>query len=179
MTVRDFAERWLTDYPRRKQSTNERLAENVQALMRLCPGLGARPLYSIKRNHAFHYAKQHSWLYPTLRAMFGDAVREGLIETNPFSNLRIKRSRGRKDILPLTNEEVARLAAAAQALHPALGINRMILAAAYTGLRPGELGARARRREPRRAIHSRQAAGLSGQAGPAEERPQPLCRDGP
>ena len=42
--------------------------------------------------------------------MFGDAVRDGLIQANPFANLRLPGSRGRKDIVAPTERELTALA---------------------------------------------------------------------
>ena len=42
--------------------------------------------------------------------MFGDAVRDGLIVTNPFAGLRLETPRGRKDLTALTEPEIRELA---------------------------------------------------------------------
>jgi hypothetical protein len=47
----------------------------------------------------------------TVRTMFTDAINDGLHPgPNPFSNLRLDQSRGRKDLTALTEPEVASLA---------------------------------------------------------------------
>jgi integrase len=73
--------------------------------------------------------------------MFNDAMNEGLVEHNPFANLRLPQSRGRRDITALTPAEVARLADTARQVHGAYGEQyaAMIIFAAYTGVRRGEL----------------------------------------
>jgi hypothetical protein len=42
--------------------------------------------------------------------MLGDAMRDGLIEINPFAELRLPGSRGRKDLVALTEAELVALA---------------------------------------------------------------------
>jgi integrase len=76
-----------------------------------------------------------------VRAMFGDAVRDGLAPSNPFSNLRLGQSRGRRDLVALTEAELHELAQCALQVHGAYGptFQAMILFAAYAGIRPGEL----------------------------------------
>jgi integrase len=64
--------------------------------------------------------------------------------TNPFANTRLPQSRGRKDLIVLTEAEVYELADLALEIHPGpLGqvVRGMILFAAGTGIRPAELWA--------------------------------------
>ena len=86
--------------------------------------------------------------------MFNDAINDGLHPgPNPFANLRLEQSRGRKDLIALTEDELDELAEHALAVHGEFGptFRAMILFAAYVGLRPGELFALERaRRWPRR-----------------------------
>ncbi len=76
-----------------------------------------------------------------VRTMFSDAVRDGLCQSNPFSQLRLEQSRGRRDLVALTEPEVTRLADVALEVHGDYGptFRAMILVAAYVGVRPGEL----------------------------------------
>ena len=76
--------------------------------------------------------------------MFGDAVRDGLTPINPFAELRLPGSRGRKDIEVLMEDELVALADLA--LDPRMEVEdygpqyrAMVLFAGYTGVRPGEL----------------------------------------
>jgi integrase len=80
--------------------------------------------------------------------MLTDAINEGFHPgPNPFSNLRLDQSRGRKDLTALTESEVVRLADCALDCLGSFGptFRAMILFAAYVGLRPGELYALERR----------------------------------
>jgi integrase len=73
---------------------------------------------------------------------FNHAQRDGIIPTNPFTNLGLKQSRGRKDLTVLSPEELEHLGACAVAtLGREYGpsFRAMILFAAYTGMRPGEV----------------------------------------
>ena len=40
------------------------------------------------------------------RTMFGDAARDGLIASNPFTQLRLETPKGRKDLDALTEPEI-------------------------------------------------------------------------
>jgi integrase len=60
---------------------------------------------------------------------------------NPFSNLRLEQSRGRKDLTALTVAELTALGEKARDVHGEFGttFRAMVIFAAYVGLRPGEL----------------------------------------
>jgi integrase len=76
--------------------------------------------------------------------MYADALNEGLCPENPFANLRLPQSRGRKDLVVLTTEEIEVLADTAVAVYgPSFGavMRGAILFAAGTGVRPSELWA--------------------------------------
>jgi integrase len=75
--------------------------------------------------------------------MWADAQRDGLCQHNAFTNLRLETPKGRKDITALTEPEIRRLAEVAREQHGDFGDEAaaLILFAAYTGLRPGELAA--------------------------------------
>src|SRR5215218_7961541 len=87
----------------------------------------------------------HPGQLPALRAMFNDAGRSGMLMSNPFRQLGIERSRGRRDLPSewLTATDVDRLAQCAREVHEANGYGEtmagLLMFAAYTGLRPGEL----------------------------------------
>jgi integrase len=74
--------------------------------------------------------------------MLNDAINDGLHPgPNPFANLRLEQRRGRKDLVPLTQDEFHQLADVALAVLGDYGptFRAMILFAGYVGLRPGEL----------------------------------------
>ncbi|MDE2467422.1 MAG: tyrosine-type recombinase/integrase, partial [Bradyrhizobium sp.] len=92
-------------------------------------------------------ARKHAATWPhsvtkVARAMFGDAMRDGLIDFNPFTGLRIETPRGRKDIDALTEAEIHELAQIAEQHYgedygPECAA--IILTLGYVGLRPGEM----------------------------------------
>ena len=63
-------------------------------------------LGDIDRPAARVWAIKHPHNLPAVRAMFGDAVRDGLIPLNPFAGLRLPGSKGRKEIVALTEAEL-------------------------------------------------------------------------
>jgi integrase len=73
--------------------------------------------------------------FNVLRLVFGTALGSGAIRTNPCAGVRMPRST-RDEMLFLQPEEILRLA---DAITPAFRV--LVLFAAYTGLRAGEIGA--------------------------------------
>lgn len=130
-----FAGRWATSYPRAKTSTNQHNAERVAAFGASFKG---RRMDSITRLEARRWALTKPGRTSAVRAMFSDAVRDGIATTNPFTGLRSPSSRGRKDLVVPTVEEVDQLADLAR-VHGGPGFHAFVLTAAYTGMRPGEL----------------------------------------
>jgi len=141
-TVGSFAARWTVDYPRRRASTNMHNAERVQPFAHAHE---SRRMDSITVEEARAWALRHSGQLPALRAMFNDARRSGMVVRNPFRELGIERPRGRRDLPSewLTAADVERLAQCARDVHAANGygdtLAGLLIFAAYTGLRPGEL----------------------------------------
>lgn len=140
-TCDGFAERWTRDYPRPRASTNKHNAERVKRFAEDFKGV---KLSQLDRPAARAWAMKNKGNHSAVRAMFGDAVRDGLIQANPFANLRLPGSRGRKDIAALTERELTALADLALDPRMELGefgleYRAMILFAGYVGLRPGEL----------------------------------------
>ena len=101
-----------------------------------------RQLDSITRLEARAWALANRSRVESVRAMFSDAHRDGLVADNPFSNLRLREPDGRKHLVVPTDEELGELAQAAVKLQGECGrlvLAPFILFAAHTGLRPGEL----------------------------------------
>jgi len=139
-TVKSFAGRWIADYPRSRESTNRHNAERVKAF---ADAHSRRRLDSITTEEARRWVVEHPSQHSSLRAMFNDARRSGLLVTNPFADLRLPRARGRKDLASewLTVEDVNRLVRVAHDVHGEYGpvMASMVTFAAYTGVRPGEM----------------------------------------
>lgn len=134
-TCDGFAERWLANYPRQRESTNMGYAERIKKFAADFKGV---PLGDISRPVARRWALANQGRFPTVRAMFSDAMRDGLVDDNPFLNMRLSGSRGRRDLDVLTYDEVMSLAEHARRLRGPL-IEAFVLTSAFTGMRPGEL----------------------------------------
>lgn len=136
-----FAERWMRDYPRPRESSMRTHREHTRRFAKDFEGV---KLSDVDRPAARAWALKHRSDLAAVRAMFGDALRDGLVTLNPFAQLRLPTSRGRKDIVALTEAELVQLADLA--LDPRMELEdfageyrAMVLFAGYTGLRPGEL----------------------------------------
>jgi integrase len=141
-TVASFAARWPEDYPRPRASTNVHNAERVKPFAK---AYERRRMDSITVEEARSWAVRHRGQLLSLRAMFNDARRSGMVINNPFRELGIERSRGRRDLASewLTAKDVERLAQCGREVHADSGYGDtmagLLVFAAYTGLRPGEL----------------------------------------
>jgi hypothetical protein len=89
-TVASFAGRWLNDYPRPRRSSNTSNAERIKPLVR---ELGDVWLADVSRPMARSWALKHRWTLPAARAMFADAMNDGLVDVNPFAGLRLPAAR--------------------------------------------------------------------------------------
>jgi integrase len=137
-TVKSFADRWVRDFPRPKESTCEKYHRAAQAFTEQH---GSRKLNEITRKMARAYALDHKADISVLRAFFGDAMDEDLILDNPFARLGISTGAGRKNIVAITREELDELADVALRSDDTFGptLRSLVLFAAYTGLRPSEI----------------------------------------
>ncbi len=170
-TCESFAERWTRDYPRARTSTNEHNRERVQRFGEDFRGV---KLAEVDRPTARAWAQKHRSNLPAVRAMFGDAVRDGLVDVNPFAELRLPGSKGRKHIVALTEPELSVLADMAldprMELGPAYGreYRAMILFAGYVGLRPGELFALQRDDVQGQLCRIERSRSRTGEIGPTK-----------
>jgi integrase len=143
-TVTSFAARWNRDFPREKDSTNDAYDRAAKKFAEREDSEGKRKLNEYGVDEAVRYAGKHPYDAPKLSVMFEDARRSRLIlpGSNPFSKLGVSKGRGRKDIVPITEEELETLADLALAAHgEKFGpvFRSIIIFAAYTTIRPGEL----------------------------------------
>jgi integrase len=106
-TIASFANRWLEDYPRPRRSSNTSNADRIKPLV---AELGDVRLGDVSRPMARTWALKHRWALPAARAMFADAMNDGLVDVNPFAGLRLPGSEGRKRIVALTEAELGELA---------------------------------------------------------------------
>jgi integrase len=138
-TVAHWGRVWLTDYARDAAATRRTYA---YAVKQITDELRNLRLDQVDRPRARRLAT--SWPRGTsriARTMWGDAVRDGLCDANPWSDLRLETPKGRKDIDALTESEIRNLSELARAIHGDYGDEAaaIILVLAYVGLRPGEL----------------------------------------
>ena len=144
ITVIEWWTEWTTSplWARPAESTNLHNAERTRAFPH---AYASRPLCSIDHAvvHEFLRDGHNRGSVPALRAMFNDARRPQagmLVSTNPFANLGLKRSKGRKDVQPPDQATVARMIAAADTLTPP-SFAAYLRTACWSAARPGELDA--------------------------------------
>lgn len=133
--VATYADRWLELHPRQRRSTMVHYQERIAVFVK---AFGARRLADINRVEAREWAIANRSAHSPVRAMFADAIRDGLITENPFAAMRLQQSRGRRDLEVLTVEEVDKAISVAHAKFGP-GFAAFIATAAYVGMRPGEL----------------------------------------
>ena len=140
LTCGEFSKLWLTDYPRAAGATRRTYRYGLAAFSEE---------FERVRLVDFDRLTARAWALRApqsnvrvVRAMFNDAINDGLHPgPNPFSNLRLEQSRGRKDLIALTEVELSELGSKALDVHGEFGptFRAMVVFAAYVGLRPGEL----------------------------------------
>lgn len=138
-TVAQWARIWLSDYARAAPATRRTYR---YATIQIVERLGSRRLDDLERPEARRLAR--SWPRGTTRVartMWADAVRDGVCNLNPFTNLRLETPRGRRDLDALDEQEVRGLAGLALVAHGEYGTEAaaMILTLGFVGVRPGEL----------------------------------------
>lgn len=132
---REFAEFWLDGYEKRHKASSYDSARS--AVKRWLETFGNRSLHTIDAVEAEEWARENRWAVPPIVTMLNDAVDKKLIESNPFAG-QSKKGPGRRDLEPLTVDEVDKLAWIATGLHGDF-LGRFVIFAAYTGMRIGEI----------------------------------------
>jgi integrase len=138
-TIQDWSTVWLRDYARPAVSTRR---NHRYAVERINADIGDLLLSRLDRPTARRLAQ--TWPQGTTkiaRTMLADALRDGVIAANPFSNLRLPQPKGRKDLHALREPEIRELADAALPALAAYGpeFRAVMLFLGYVGCRPGEL----------------------------------------
>ena len=140
VTCGEFAALWLAEYRRKAGATRRTYGYGLKAF---AEDFARVRLADLDRVTARGWALRHPQSnVRVVRAMFNDAINDGLHPgPNPFANLRLEQSRGRKDLIALTVTELDELAEAALRVHGEFGpvFRAMVIFSAYVGLRPGEL----------------------------------------
>jgi integrase len=143
-TAREWHTTWTTSalWARPSESTNVHNRERTRGFV---TRYGDRPIASIGAVEVAEWLKggANRGTVPALRAMFADAGRMQagmLIDRNPFAELGLKRSKGRKDLQPPNEVTIARMIAAADELTPP-SFAAYLATACWSAARPGELDA--------------------------------------
>jgi hypothetical protein len=117
VTVEEFWQEWTTEPPwlRPADSTN---LHNAERTRRFVDRYGHLPIRAVDDDTVREYRRsgRNDGTIPALRAMFNDAARADagrLVDRNPFAGLRLRQSRGRRDVQPPAQAEAAGLIAAA------------------------------------------------------------------
>jgi integrase len=135
-----FAERWLQEWPRPSPGTRETYS---RAVRRFAEHFGPTPLGEVERLSARTWALQVPRnVSKPIATMYEDARNVGLVEANPFSNLRLPITETTQDVNPPSLDEYRQLVAACSVLGGYGPEFRAIVQfAAWTGVRIGELAA--------------------------------------
>lgn len=143
MTCDEYAARWLAvkhgEGTRRPEKGTHTVNRNLLRAFR--EDFGARLLRGgINRVEALDWAREHATNAKAVSAMFNDALDEMLTDANPFGNRRLPEGRGRKDIVPLVETEIALLAEVAENTWGRYGtvVAGWITFLAWVGARPKE-----------------------------------------
>lgn len=139
-TCASFADRWLEEWPRAASSTRK-LYE--QAARRFSAEFGSTPLGEVERLSARSWALGvPRTLSKIVGTMYEDARNIGLVETNPFSNLRLPASEKTAEVAPPSIEEFHQLLNACMVLGGfSAEFRALITFTAWTGLRASEVQA--------------------------------------
>lgn len=137
-TCASFAERWTREWPRPAPAT---CALYEQAAERFANEFGPTPLGEVERLSA------RSWalgiprnLSKIIGTMYEDARNIGLVESNPFSNLRLPKTEKTEEVHPPSLDEYRTLLRSCVLLGGyATEFRALIQFTAWTGLRAGEL----------------------------------------
>lgn len=148
-TCDHFAERWPEDFPLVKAgpTRGRRKGENTLAVYRqdLRPFVAqfrGVPLGKVSRTEARKFALAHPRSAVTARNMFSDALNDELVVVNPFKDLQLEQSRGRKDNRVISADQLHTLADTALKVWPdgyGQVVRSMILFSAYVGPREFEM----------------------------------------
>lgn len=139
-TCASFADRWLEEWPRPQEATRRQYAD---AAKRFARDFGPTPLGEVERLSARTWAlSQPRQISRVVGTMFEDARNVGLVEANPFANLRLPTTERKEQVTPPTMEEYRTLLEACTVLGGyGPEFRAMIQFSAWTGVRAGELHA--------------------------------------
>lgn len=161
-TCASFAERWVREWPRDADATRL-IYEN--AAKRFAEHFGPTPLGEVEHLSARTWALSvPRRLSAVIATMYEDARKVGLVESNPFSNLRLPTSKT-EIVCPTPDEFRSLLAACLQLGGYATEFRALIQFTAWTCLRSGEVQALRHRDIEGDFIHVRRARKTTGTYG--------------
>lgn len=139
-TCASFADRWTEEWPRQATSTRRNY---TRAAKRFSEYFGPTPLGEVERLSARSWALSvPRYVSQAIRTMYEDARNVGLVEGNPFDNLRMPTSERKEQITAPSLDEYRRCLEATTVLGGyGSEFKALIQFAAWTGLRAGELQA--------------------------------------
>jgi integrase len=139
-TCASFAERWLEEWSRPGSSTRRNYAKAVRCFAQ---HFGPTPLGEVRRFEARTWALSvPRYVSRTIRTMYADAANVGLVDSNPFTNLRLPATERRGSITAPTMEQYRTLLDACLVLGGYGPEFRVITQfSAWTGIPAGELHA--------------------------------------
>jgi integrase len=141
--VGEWCQIWLDAQPARQPATVRKIRGVIAK--QIAGTFGRRPLVSVRPSEVQAWAAELSrtqsvatarHALSVLRRVFDYAVRDGAIQRNPATGIRLSKVQG-NDPRPLTHDELWRLAGVFGAARDRL----LVLVAGYCGLRWGELAA--------------------------------------
>lgn len=142
MSVEEYFAIWPSTHPR---PCADSMARYRSSLGPFIETFGRRSLHKIGRVEALQWAARVPVsVSDTVRLFLNDALDDGLLTHNPFAALGLSRPRGRKDLEVISTAQLHYLADTAQLVWSGitgLMLRSMILWAAYTAMRPGEMHA--------------------------------------
>lgn len=147
-TCDHFALRWPDDYPvvksgptrgtRKQENTLDTYRSDLHPFVAEFRGV---PLGKVSRSDARRFALKHPRSATVARNVFADAIDDELVETNPFRDLRLEQSPGRKNNTVMPLDSLHKLADTAVEIWPEYGqvMRAMILFSAFVGPREFEM----------------------------------------
>lgn len=123
-TCDSFARRWPDDYrivkqgpTRGRPKSAKTIANYRDELKPFIEEFKGVPLRDLDRQAARKFADAYPRSAVVVRGMLADALDDQIIDANPFQNLRLEQSRGRRDHAPITQAELEALADTAIDVH--------------------------------------------------------------
>ena len=137
-TCQSFADRWLEEWPRPATSTQRLYAD---AAKRFAKHFGDLPLREVNHAAARSWAlTEPRGISRVVRILFADARSVGLVEQNPFSEMRLPKTEQTRDVRVPTMEEYEAAVEACSTLGEyGKEFRAMVQFSAWSGVRAGEL----------------------------------------